>query len=54
MYILIFWSVVTVMGNKAQIPATAEFSDAAACTGALFAVQNQGFTGICVQKALTK
>lgn len=45
-YILIFWSTY----HDVKLPATAEFSSAAACTGALFAVQDQGFTGICLPK----
>jgi hypothetical protein len=52
MYILIFWCAVRIMGTNALIPATAEFSNAAACTGGLFAIQDQGFTGICVPKAV--
>lgn len=47
-YILIFWFTY----HDAKISATAEFDSAAACTGAIFAVQNQGFTGICVPKRL--
>lgn len=47
-WVLIFWSIAG--WKQAKLPATAEFNTAAACTGALFAVQNQGFTGICVEK----
>lgn len=45
-YILIFWATY----HNVKIPATAEFASAAACTGALFAVQDQGMTGICIPK----
>lgn len=45
-YILIFWSTY----HEVRLPAAAEFGSAAACTGALFAVQEQGFSGICLPK----
>lgn len=47
-YILIFWSTY----HDVKIPASAEFTNAAACTGAMFALKDQGMTGICVPKEI--
>lgn len=47
-YILIFWATY----RDIKIPASAEFDNAAACTGALFALRDQGMTGICLPKSV--